>query len=192
MAHASDNSKHTSPRRALNVRALIIVLGVLAMFHFGVRHLHGRQVGATCDYLKQTGMAALDAGDHERAFEFLDQYLAFRGGDADVQRLVSELLQEHTTDESLQRAFRMNEQMLLARRDDDDLRLRQVRTAVRLDRFSDAAAHLQELRSRTPDVSEVWYYSGLVAESLEDLDTAAAHFERAIGLPNPAPECFEH
>ncbi len=192
MGYATDNQKPSLQKRVLNVKALVIVLTALAALHFGVGRLHSRQVSATSDYLKRTGLAALEAGERPRALELLDQYLMFRGGDVDVRRIVAELLLEHPAVEAWQRAFVMNEQMLLDAKDDDELRLRQVQVAAKLDRWSDAEAHLHSLRTRLTNRAAVWHYSGLVAEHLDHVDAAKSHFERAILLPDATPQSFEH
>jgi tetratricopeptide (TPR) repeat protein len=178
-------------RRVLNPVAAAICAGLSLLFLGGMRFLHSRNSDITSDFLRASAWSSLDAGDYSRASVRLMRYIAAQPGDREAQLRLSEALSEHVqTTEALEHAFRLNEDLLRADRTQVDLRLRQVRLAVRLRQFSAAASHLSILRSELPDSSEVFFYSGRVADAMRLQADAVAYLERAINLPQPVPEAF--
>jgi tetratricopeptide (TPR) repeat protein len=172
-------------RRVLNLQALMIVAVCLAVVHFGVKRLHGRHVVQTTSYLKTAGLEALDQGENQTAFNLLQQYLLFNGGDSEVRATVSRLLGDQTHDrDALIQAFNINEHLLISDKSNHDLRLRQAQVAIQLDRLSDAQDHLERLQESLPQAAVVWHLSGIVSEKLADIETAASCFEHATTLPD--------
>jgi len=112
-----------------------------------------------------------------------------RPRDREVKQRLAELLasREHGfgTPATLEQAFSLNEDLLRAGDATNELRLHQAEIAVTLNRTADADAHLKVLRSTMPDVSRVWYLSGLAALQQLDTETARDHFRHASSPQTP-------
>ena len=105
---------------------------------------------------KTTADTALADEEHRRAFELYEQYLTLNPNDEQVEETISVLLEEQGNSvKALQRAFQINERLLLSDKERDDIRLRQISIADRLGRYSDAGVHLKALRTRRPDLAKV-------------------------------------
>lgn len=192
MDHSNEN-KSTSPRRVLNLKAVAIVVGLCVLFRITASWLHASQLERTSTYLKSAADAALAEGEPNKAFDLYEQFLALNPADQDVEETIARLLEEHgNSPRDWLRAFSINEMILHSDRTRDDLRLRQIRLAGRMNRYSDAAVHLRILRDKDSRLSEVWHFSGLVARDTGHFDEAVQYFRRATELENPLPESFEH
>ncbi len=100
-------------------------------------------------------------GNYSAAAVHMEQYLAMRPGDVEIRAQLSEILVDHVgTEAALQRAFRLNEDLLRDQIPQSDLRLKQAHLAMLLQKYSDAEAHLRILRTSMPDSSEVWLMTG--------------------------------
>ena len=177
----------------LNLKALIIVGVCLVVSRLIASHFHSKNVVATTAYLRSTGYAALEEGDTRRAFDLLQQYQMLTGGDRETQDTISRLLaDQHDSRDAQQQAFDINENTLLAEKDNHVLRLRQAELAVQLNRLSDADAHLDRLRNVLAENSRVWHLSGVVANELDDTQTAIRHLQRAVWLDDCDEESFDY
>lgn len=187
-----DLTTETTPRRVVNLKALIIVIAAVVAVTIGVRKLHATQVVRTRDYLKGTAMEALEQKDHAKAFDLFEQYLTLNPNDDEVEGQIAILLEDHgKTSESLRRAFNINERLLLQDPSRDDLRMRQIVIADRLGQHADATAHLEKMRIAQPNQADVWYYSGLIERDAGNFQKAAEYFGKAVELPDVTPEAFE-
>lgn len=185
-------SKCDRQYRVLNPRAAVIVGVIAALFLFGMRKLHDRQFGRTIEFLRQSAYAALDANDYHKAQMGLNQYLAFRSSDMDARQKLSTLLSTHIrTRPALEQAFQLNEDLLRNDLPQQELRLEQSRIAVKLNRCSDARAHLQILQKLDEDSSEIWYLSAHCAREARKTDEAVRWYQRALSCPNPPEAAFE-
>ncbi|MEZ6127745.1 MAG: tetratricopeptide repeat protein [Planctomycetaceae bacterium] len=192
MPHTSKENEPTQ-RRVLNLKALAILGAGGTLLWLGMNYLHASQVVRTSAYLKQTAEQALVEEDHTRAFDMYEQYLVLNPNDDAVEEQISKLLEEHgTSAKALQRAFQINERLLRDDRDRDDLRIRQIRIADKLGRYSDAAVHLKTLREKRSDLSEVWHFSGIVARDTGEYTNAIDYFQTAIHLQDVVPESYEY
>ena len=190
MAH-SPQAHEPQERRVVSLRALAIVVGTIVLASIVVRRLHATQVIRTSVYLKTTADTALADEEHRRAFELYEQYLTLNPNDEQVEETISVLLEEQGNSvKALQRAFQINERLLLSDKERDDIRLRQISIADRLGRYSDAGVHLKALRTRRPDQAKVWHFSGIVAKDTGNFADAIRFFENAIALPDPPVEAF--
>lgn len=177
----------------LNLKAVALLVGGGTLLSIATGWLHAGQIIRTSSYLRSTAEAALSEGDHHRAFDLFEQYLVLNPDDKQIEEQISLLLEQHgTSTRALLRAFQINERLLLGDRSRDDLRLRQIRLAARLRRYSDAAVHLKTMRDKRTDLSEVWHYSGVVARDTGDFANALEYFSRAVSLKDPIPESFEY
>ena len=191
MPHTSPDNVPT-PRRVLNVKALIIFATICVVSYVGLSALHKRQIVKTRDYLKQNAAVALEAGEHNRAFDLYQQYLALAPGDLEAQEIIAGLLQDHGTKaREMQRAFDINERLLLSDRERDDLRVKQVQLAEKLGRYSEASGHLEVLRARDSKLPSVWHYSGVIAEETGAYIEAISYFEKAASLPETSADTIE-
>ena len=192
MTASHRSSEDVRRRRVLNPRALITIACVLGCLSVGLRKLHDRQLHRTREFLRTSAAQALQAGDDSRALSLLSQYLTLRPADPEARDQMSRLLVDFVgTPSALDRAFRLNEDLLRDKLPQHDLRLRQARLAIRLQRWSAARAHLQILEASRADSSEIWYLAGQVAEAMREPDLAESHYRRSIGSPSPPPEAFE-
>ncbi|MGB4711095.1 MAG: tetratricopeptide repeat protein [Fuerstiella sp.] len=191
MAHSPDLSE-AEPRRVLNLKALAILAGAGTLLSICVGQLHGSQVLRTSEFLKRSADEAYAAEDFNRSFDLYEQYLTLNPNDTKVEETISQILEDHgNSAKSLQRAFQINEQLLLSDKSRDDIRLRQIRIAERLGRYSDAAVHLQHMRDQRSDLSDVWYFSGIVAKDTGAFEDAISYFSNAIALKDPVPEAYQ-
>lgn len=187
--HSSKNSHRK--RRVLNPKAAVIVGVVLACAVFGVRKLHGKQYEKTVQFLRSSSMQAIEQQNYTAGVNLLSQYLSMRRGDLEARETMSTLLMDHVgTGPAIEQAYRINEDLLRDSGAKTDLRLRQVRLALRLSRYSDAQAHLTILQSALPNLSEVWLMSGQVAVALRKPDDAARFFRIAVRCPSPQPAAY--
>ncbi|MEP3479037.1 MAG: tetratricopeptide repeat protein [Fuerstiella sp.] len=192
MPHTSPDNVPT-PRRVLNVKALIIFATICIVSYVGLGALHKRQIVKTRDYLQENAAAALEADEHNRAFDLYQQYLVLAPGDLKAQEIIAELLQDHGTKaREMQRAFDINERLLLSDRERDDLRVKQVQLAEKLGRYSEASGHLEVLRNKDSELPNVWHYSGIIAEETGSYAEAIDYFQKAVSLPETSAETVEH
>lgn len=179
-------------RRVLNLKALAILFGGGTLLWVGMNALHAKQIVRTSESLKETAGQALADEDHRRAFDLYEQYLGLNPMNIEAEEKISQLLEDHgNTGKSLQRAFQINERHLRLDSSRDDLRVRQIRIADRIGRYSDAAVHLKTMRDAGSNSSDVWHFSGIVAKDTGRFSEAIEHFQTAVSLPNPNPESFE-
>lgn len=191
MAHSLDSSE-SEPRRVLNLKALATLVGGGTLLAIGIGQLHGSQVIRTSEYLKITAAEADEEQDFNRAFDLYEQYITLNPNDVRVEERISEILEDHgNSAKALQRAFQINEQLLLSDKSRNDIRMRQIRIADRLGRYSDAATHLQHMRKQHSDLSDVWHFSGIVAKDTGAFEDAINYFSKAVALENPNPEAFQ-
>ena len=192
MASLNRSAEKVGRRRVLNPRALIIIVCVCACLSVGIRKLHDRHVYRTRQFLRSSATEALQTGDDSLALSRLSQYLTLRPADPEARDQMSRLLADFVgTTAALDRAFRLNEDLLRDNLPQHDLRLRQARLAIRLQRWSSAQAHLKILESARSDSSEIWYLAGQVAEALRQLELAESHYRHSITCPSPQPEAYE-
>ena len=187
-------SKENSPskRRVLNLKACAILFGTGTIISLGMSALHATQVVRTSESLKSSAEQALADKDHRRAFDQLEQYLGLNPMNAEAEEKISLLLEEHgDSAKSLQRAFQINERLLRIDGSRDDLRVRQIRIADRLGRYSDAAVHLKTMRDAGSNSPDVWHFSGIVAQDTGRFIKAIDYFRAAVNLPGANPESFE-
>ena len=190
MAHTPEQHE-AQERRVVNLRALAIVAGSVVLASIVLGRIHASQVTRTSDYLKSTADSALAAEEHRRAFDLYEQYMTLNPNDEQVEETISVLLEEEGNSvKALQRAFQINERLLLSDKERDDIRLRQISIADRLGRYSDAAVHLKIMREKRPDLADVWHFSGIVAKDTGNFTDAIAFFENAIRLQDPPAEAF--
>lgn len=181
-----------SQRRVLNLKAVAILAGGGTLLWIGMNMLHASQVVRTGDYLRSSAEEALAEEDHRKAFDLYEQYLVLNPNDDEADEKVSQLLEDHgNSTKALQRAFQINERLLRIDSKRDDLRVRQIRIADRLGRYSDAAVHLKKMRESGSQSPDVWHFSGIVAQDTGKFFDAIEYFRRAVALPDPKPESFE-
>lgn len=190
MAHSPEEHE-PQERRVINLRALAIVVGTAVLTSILIGRIHATQVNRTSEYLKSTADEALQNEEHRRAFDLYEQYMTLNPNDEQVEETISVLLEdEGNSVKALQRAFQINERLLLSDKERDDIRLRQISIADRLGRYSDASVHLKTMREKRPELAEVWHFSGIVAKDTGNFTDAIRFFENAISLPDPPPEAF--
>ncbi len=171
-----------TPHRVLSLKAAVVFTCIVVAGSVGLGHLHRRQVAATVHHLKKTADDAVDAGRAEDAIRALELYLTFRG-DPDAVRTLAILLDDSAPDEETRKtAWMMMDEILLDHPEDAELRLRQVRLALKLQHLPDAESHLTLLRKQRPDDPDVFRLSGLVAARMERPEKAEAFLRRAIRL----------
>lgn len=182
-----------SKRRVLNLKAFAILFGAGTLLWVGMNALHAKQIVRTSESLKQAAETALADEDHRRAFDLYEQFLGLNPFNIEAEEKISQLLEEHgNTGKSLQRAFQINERLLRLDNSRNDLRVRQIRIADRIGRYSDAAVHLKTMRDAGSTNSDVWHFSGIVAKDTGRFAEAIEYFQSAVNLPNPNPESFEY
>lgn len=173
------------------MKALVFVATTCIVMKVGMSSLHSRQVVKTREFLKNSADAALAEDDQNRAFDLYEQYLILSPGDVEVQETVADLLQKHgNTAQEMQRAFAMNERLLLKDQSRDDLRVKQVKLAEKLGRYNEAAGHLKALRAKDSKIPEVWHYSGVIAEDTGDFTEAMEFYQTAVGLTGTLPDTY--
>lgn len=192
MPHSSPENVPT-PRRVLNVKAFVFFATICIVLYVGFGALHKKQVVKTRDYLQTNAAEALESEDHNRAFDLYQQYLVLAPNDMKAQEIIADLLQDHGTKaREMQRAFDINERLLLKDRERDDLRVKQVQLAEKLGRYSEASGHLEVLRGKDSTMPAVWHYSGIIAEDTGAYSEAIEFFQKAASLPDTSAATIEH
>ena len=187
------NAYHeTSPtrHRVLNLRAVAVIVVTTLMMAGAGNWLHRAQLYGIHAKLAADAESALKADHALQALDLYEQLSLLKPGDPKIEEQISVLLEEHGRGQkSLLRAFQINERLLhdFPR---DELRLRQIYIADRLRRYSMVRNHLRYLREKNTRQSDVWYFSGLVAEGTGDASTAIKYFKRAVTLENPKSNAF--
>ncbi|MDA1165963.1 MAG: VanZ family protein [Planctomycetota bacterium] len=176
-------------RRELNYRMLGIVGGISALVLVSTYAVHGWQVQRSTGMLVHRAREAVAAGDTTVALNCFQQYCEFAPNDvnalAEYALLRDDQRQRPAGGKSV---FMLFERVL--RRDPrrDDVRRRQVATAIELERYPDALSHLKVLRQSHPKEGLLDYQAGLCHERIQDLEAAAEAFQEAI---DDAPEMIE-
>ena len=188
---SSMTSKGGPRRRALNPRAAVILAVLVAVVVMGMQRLHDRQMSSTLEFLRSTAFKSVESQDYRTAQSQLSQYVAMKPSDLGAREKLSWLLTEHIkTPQALEQAVRLNEELLRKEASNDELRLRQARIAVQLNRMADASDHLKLLQSARPDDAEVWYLSGVAAQAERDLPAAINCLKRSLRCPKQIPESY--
>ena len=187
---------HVSPadapvkRRVLNLKAVVTIVAVLITAVGGSHWLHTCQLESAFVQLQQQAGEALAGEEPLRALDLFEQLQLLKPDNPAVEEKIAVLLEEHGPGQkSLLRAFQINER-LLEDKSRDDLRIRQIYIADRLRRYADAGPHLKHLRELDSPLSDVWYFSGLVAEGIGQTATAIEYYRHAVSLEDPNTNAF--
>ena len=167
-------------RKRINLKALGIIIVVLALLATGVHFLHSFQVRSQAGILLAHADRATDERDFQAAANYLARYVALEPGKPDARARLALLLADEqvaTTPKALMRAYFALSRAVQLAPDRDDVRRRLIELAMgpALGRFNDAVAHLDKLPP-----SELLGLRARCAEETGKYKEARAYYERAI------------
>jgi tetratricopeptide (TPR) repeat protein len=168
-------------KRRLNYRFLVVSVAVLVAFGVGTHLLHGYQVRRNASAFLREADRAEEAGDTDKAADYLARYLGLRFDDVDAHARYALLL------EKTAKSYGAHAQALLTldhvlRRDPSraDVRRRAAYVAMRLNRPTDARAHLDVLLKGAPDDPELIDWLGQCEEAAGRYAEAEKCYTRAV------------
>ncbi|MFN4258900.1 MAG: tetratricopeptide repeat protein [Gemmataceae bacterium] len=176
-------TKTKRPLRKLNVRFLLILLGVGLVVTVGVLVVHRLQSGRIAQALLWQANRAASEERWEQAVKYFGRYLEFRPQDNEARARLGMLMASDSY--AVQRSRRLNalfvlEQVLLREPDRTDCRLVLARLAMQVDRHQLAHDHLTILRQTLPSNGEVYHLLGQCLTRLERVPEAMACYRQAL------------
>ena len=147
-------SQKKRPRRKLNVRFVIQLMYVAVagvVLSGGIHVLHGYQVGRNADVLLRQANEAEARGQVPQAIGLLYRYLTLRPDALEgVVRLGDCLSRTATSSRGVLQSLMAYEVVLRQQPDRTEIRRKAIDAAIRIERFSDAAVHIQQLLETDP------------------------------------------
>ncbi len=163
--------------KSLNLRFCLILGITLAVVAGTVHIIHAFQVRRHADFFLEQADAALAEKDVPRAIANYDRYLKLEPNDPDAVAGLGMVLADAAAD---QRAFHTLEKAIRLDPSRNDVRRRLVEVTLRMNRFSDAKAHLDQLLKAAPDDAQLVGYLGRCQAADQQYLEAAASFKKAI------------
>lgn len=139
--------------RKLNVRFLLWLLAIVAVFAGGVHFLHRAQAKGQVEFFLAQAKQAREKGENQREATFLNRYLLFRADDLPARVRLGELLVGSARNaESRLQAFLFLSQTLRKDPEQHEVRRQVVKLAMHptLQSFDEALPHLEWLVARFP------------------------------------------
>ncbi len=167
--------------RMINYRFVAILATASGVFFSSIYAIHGWQMRRNAGSLIELGERARESGDVGKAREYFDRYVGMVPGDSNALATLGVLLNESSDDQgTLRRVFAIYEDVLRSDPTREDIRRRQIETAMSIGRFSDALAHVKILRQVYSTDGELALKAGLCQQELGDPDAAAESYAQAI------------
>jgi len=166
----------------INKRFLLKVLLVTLLVGGSVFALHAVQAGRIPDALRRQADLATADGKRDAAIGYLRQYLEFRPADADVQEQLAGLLKARIGNGPPTELLFLYEKILRADPARHAVRREAMTAALRLRRFTDAAAHADLLVKQFPTEAELWRSLAQAHAGQGKADEAVRGYEKAIEL----------
>jgi tetratricopeptide (TPR) repeat protein len=174
-------------QRHLDVKFLLVLLGVAAVFGLGTHLLHGWQVKRGASFLLRQADRAKDAKEPDKELGYLARYLAYAPDDNDTRVRYGLALQKRGRGNDVLQAFLVLEQALRHLPDRDDVRRWLARIAVQIERFDDGREHLKKFGPPAAfKDGELHDLFGQCEEGLGKYQSAARHYKKATRFP-PRP-----
>ena|GEM_PF-1986913 len=169
--------------RLINFRFVAILSVACGIFFSSVYAIHGWQMRRNAGSLIELGERARDAGDTAKAREYLNRYVGMVPGDANALATLGILLDDAAEGTGgLRQVFAIYEDVLRSDPTREDIRRRQIETAMAIGRYSDALAHVNILRQVYSTDGELALQAGLCQQEMGEFAAAAESFEQAIGF----------
>ena len=125
----------------------------------------------------------------QKAESYLARYVGMVPNDPNALADLGQLLDKDGNGfDRTRRVFMIYEDVLRTDPSREDIRRRQIATAISIERYSDALAHVRILRQTYPTDGRLDYEAGRCLEAMGDFSLAAEAFEAAI---EHAPEIVE-
>ncbi len=176
----SDELAEIRPRM-INFRFVAILATACGVFFSSVYAIHGWQMRRNAGSLIELGERAREAGDVGKARDYLNRYVGMVPGDANALATLGVLLDDSSADHgTLRRVFAIYEDVLRSDPTREDIRRRQIETAMAIGRYSDALAHVKILRQVYSTDGDLAMQAGLCQHELGDFEAAAESYAQAI------------
>ena len=167
--------------RMINFRFVAILAAACGVFFSSVYAIHGWQMRRNAGSLIDLGERAREAGDVDKAREYLNRYVGMVPGDANALATLGVLLDDSSEDQgTLRRVFAIYEDVLRSDPTREDIRRRQIETAMAIGRYSDALAHVKILRQVYSTDGELALQAGLCQHEQGEAEAAAESYAQAI------------
>ncbi|HEV3205245.1 MAG TPA: tetratricopeptide repeat protein [Gemmataceae bacterium] len=176
--------------RRLNIRLLLLSIGLGIIFGSGIFSLHWLQSGRIAEAILRQAQKFEEEKNYPQSVKFLGRYLEFIPNDLEQRAQLGRLLAgEQFADswKARESAFFNLEQVLTRQPERDDLRLLLVRVTMDLRRFEGAREHLDYLVKTRPEDGAVdrlfaqWHErQGKYAEAAEWFRKAIRHAPQQI------------
>jgi tetratricopeptide (TPR) repeat protein len=142
--------------KKVNLRLVLILVGVFVGGVVGVYFLHKFQVARNAGSLAKLARAKLAEGKSGEALTLFNRYVAYRPDDKTAYAEYAGLVLDRAespgaTRNDVARAYGVLETAVRRNPDDDALRQRLATFQMRIGRFGDAREHLQILRAKVPE-----------------------------------------
>lgn len=139
--------------KKVNLRFVLILVGVLVGGIVGIYFLHRFQVTRNAGSLAKLARAKLSEGKNGEALTLFSRYVAYRPDDKEAYAEFAGLVLDRAeapgaTRNDVARAYGVLETAVRRNPDDDALRQRLATFQMRIGRFGDAREHLQVLRAK--------------------------------------------
>jgi tetratricopeptide (TPR) repeat protein len=164
--------------RAVNVRFLLVSVGLVAVVGVGANLLHGIQLRRSAGILLEQGTQKINDGQPRSALGYLSRYISLAPHNADAQIQLADTLADMG---QAGPAIAWYEKALLRDAGKHVARRRLVELSIAVRRFSAAKDHLLDfLLPYTPDDPRIYYLLGVAHEGLGEYPPAIQRFQEAI------------
>jgi cellulose synthase operon protein C len=180
--------------KRVNFKALIILLGAMAVLGVGVHFLHAFQVkrNARDSYVRAERLykqakpekegGKLDEAKLDEALLYLRQYLGMAPQDIEAQVMLGDWLNESPQFRQKQLALYAYDQVLGREPERDNVREKAAKLAINLRRFGEARENLKILVSNRKGDPKLYHMYGLCETGAGQYTEAAKWYKKAIKL----------
>jgi tetratricopeptide (TPR) repeat protein len=179
-AITSDEAAEIRPRM-INYRFVAILAVAFGVFFSSVFAIHGWQMQRNAGALIELGERARDEGDLNKAREYFNRYVGMVPTDSNALATLGMLLDDSAAGPgALRQVFAIYEDVLRADPSREDIRRRQITTAMAIGRYSDALAHVTILRQVYSTDGELALLAADCQREMGQSDAAVESYEQAI------------
>jgi tetratricopeptide (TPR) repeat protein len=174
--------------RTINIRFLLVSLGLAAIVSVGANLLHDIQVRRSANILLTLANQRIKDGKPHEALSYLTRYSRLAPQNVDAQVQLANTLADMGR---LQEAIKWYERALLRDAGRHDARRRLVEASISVQQYSSAKTHIQDfLLEYNSDDARVYYLLARCHEGLGEYVEAISRYNEAIGLDSKLIEAY--
>jgi cellulose synthase operon protein C len=176
--------------RSINLRLILVSVGLLGIIAMGANLLHGIQLRRSASILLEQGTQRIKEGRPGHAIDYLSRYTILVPHNVDAQILLADTLSELGQPEQ---AIKWYEKALLRDAGRHEARRRLVELAISIHDYAKAKSNLLDyLLPYTPNDPRVYYLLGVSHEGIGEFGPAMKELQEAINRDPVLTEAYTH